>query len=169
MFQSLSRLTIKNRQQMKNLAAEIAAIAQIGDIIGLEGDLGMGKSFFAAAFINSLLDKKIIIPSPTFNLLYSYISNSKGKRKGTSKSKNNNIYHFDLYRIKNKDELDNIGIRDYLNDGISLIEWPKIAQDLFGKTYLEIIISAGKATQERIIEFKADKYWIDKLKNCHKI
>ena len=113
---------------MANLARKIADEAQIGDVIALKGTLGAGKSFFAENFINFLSEKKLNILSPTFNLVYSY-NTKKGE-----------VFHFDLYRLKNADELENIGFFDAIKNGICLIEWPKIAEKFLPKNHLKITI-----------------------------
>ena len=119
---------IKNQKQTRDLAIDLASKTKIGDIFGLKGTLGAGKSFFASHFINSLLDKKIKVLSPTFNLLYSY-QTPKGQ-----------VHHFDLYRLKNSQELENISFFDCLKNGICLIEWPEIAEQFLLKNYTEINI-----------------------------
>lgn len=134
-------LVIKDQNAMKDLAAKIASESKKGDVIGLKGSLGAGKSFFAAAFINALSAKEIAVLSPTFNLVYSY-STSKGE-----------VFHFDLYRVKNVMELENIGLEDALINGITLIEWPEIAQDFLRKNYLEITIKIDDFEQ-RIVSLK---------------
>lgn len=124
----MNQKIINNQLEMQNFADEMAGRAKAGDIIGLKGTLGAGKSFFAASFINALSNEKIAVLSPTFNLLYSYET-----KKGL-------VHHFDLYRIKNVDELENIGFFDCLKNGISLIEWPEIAKSFLKNNYLEINI-----------------------------
>lgn len=124
----MNKIIINNKLEMQKFAAQMAAKAKAGDVIGLKGTLGAGKSFFADAFINSLLDEKVAVLSPTFNLLYSYPTRSGA------------VHHFDLYRIKNEEELENIGFFDCLKDGICLIEWPEIAKKFLPKNYLEINI-----------------------------
>ena len=66
--------------------------------------------------------------SPTFNLVYSY-DTKKGE-----------VFHFDLYRLKSADELENIGFFDALKNGICLIEWPEIAAEFLKNNCLEIEI-----------------------------
>lgn len=124
----MKKITIQNKYEMQKLAEEIADGAKIGDVIGLKGTLGAGKSFFASSFINALGDKKIDVLSPTFNLLYSY------------PTKIGNVHHFDLYRLKNAHDLENIGFFDCLKDGVCLIEWPEIAKNFLPKNSLEITI-----------------------------
>ncbi len=125
---------------MADLAREIASSAHAGDVIGLKGNLGAGKSFFARNFINFLSEKTVEVLSPTFNLLYSY------------PTKKGEVFHFDLYRLKNAAELENIGFFDALKSGISLIEWPEIAENFLPKNYLEIeirnIAEAGEEARE---------------------
>jgi len=145
-------IKIKNKLEMTKLATKIALLAKKGDVIGLNGTLGAGKSFFASAFINSLLDQKISVTSPTFNLLYTY------------STKTAEIYHFDLYRLKKEEELYNIGIEDSIINGISLIEWPHLAKNLITKNFLDIEIKID-GEQERIITLKPDITWNNRLLN----
>ena len=137
-------MIVKNLSQMQDLAVEIASQAQIGDIIGLKGTLGAGKSFFARSFINALSESPVDVLSPTFNLVYSY-DTKKGE-----------VFHFDLYRLKSADELENIGFFEALQNGICLIEWPEIAADFLKKNYIEIEIKtiAGDNEEEREILLK---------------
>ena len=143
---------IKDKLEMTKFATRIAFLAKKGDVLGLNGTLGAGKSFFAAAFINSLLNHKINVTSPTFNLLYTYSTN------------NVEIYHFDLYRLKKEEDLYNIGIEDSIINGISLIEWPNLAKSLITKNFLDIEIKID-GEQERIIILKPDLTWKNRLLN----
>ena len=93
----MKQIAIHNKEEMANFAKTIAMESKVGDVIGLKGTLGVGKSFFAKNFINSLMEKEVEVLSPTFNLVYSY------------QTKIGEIFHFDLYRIKNINELENIG------------------------------------------------------------
>ncbi|MDA0902574.1 MAG: tRNA (adenosine(37)-N6)-threonylcarbamoyltransferase complex ATPase subunit type 1 TsaE [Proteobacteria bacterium] len=140
----ISELILNNKEEMRQFARDIAKASKKGDVIGLKGTLGAGKSFFAQQFINALCDEEIDVPSPTFNLVYNYSTNS------------GEIYHFDLYRLKDENELYNIGIEDALINGISLIEWPEIAQNFLGKNYKEIEIKIGKSEEQRIVTLKTN-------------
>lgn len=121
---------------MVNFAKEVASQVHLGDVIGLKGTLGTGKSFFAKHFINFLSEKPIEVLSPTFNLVYSY-DTKKGE-----------VFHFDLYRLKSADELENIGFFDALQNGISLIEWPEIAAGFLKRNYFEIEIKTLAENEE---------------------
>jgi len=95
------------------LAATLAAALPDRKIIFLTGDLGAGKSVFARALIRALTgDPDLVVPSPTFNLLQTY------DIKGTT------IWHYDLYRLKDPDEMEELSWDDALSGGIVLIEWP---------------------------------------------
>lgn len=122
------KIILNSKKEMENLAQEIASSAKIGNIYALYGTLGAGKSFFAKNFINFLQEKKTEILSPTFNLVYSY-QTARGE-----------IFHFDLYRLKNSEELENIGFFDALQSGITLIEWPEIAEEFLPNNSIKISI-----------------------------
>lgn len=139
----MNKIIINNQKEMADLAKEIAAKSKIGDIIALKGTLGAGKTFFAKNFINFLQEKPTEILSPTFNLVYSY------------ETKKGEIFHFDLYRLKLAEELENIGFFDALKNGVCLIEWPETAHKFLPKNYLEIEIKIlGDEEREVIINNK---------------
>jgi tRNA threonylcarbamoyladenosine biosynthesis protein TsaE len=134
----VKKILINSTVEMANFAKEMAASAQIGDVICLEGTLGAGKTFFAKNFINALQQEKTEILSPTFNLLYSYES-TKGE-----------VFHFDLYRLKSANELENIGFFDALENGICLIEWPEIAERYLEKNTTKITIKILESEKREI-------------------
>lgn len=96
-----------------SLAEEMARNSNNGDIFTLQGPMGAGKSEFARGFIRNLMGDNIDVPSPTFTLVQTYESD-----KGL-------IWHFDLYRLENAEEIYEIGWEEALSDGILLIEWPE--------------------------------------------
>ena len=96
------------------LAAIIAPHLRQGDVVALTGDLGVGKTAFARALLQAM-GVKGDVPSPTFTLVQTY------EVKGLS------VAHFDLYRLKAADELDELGWDDALTDGVTLVEWPERA------------------------------------------
>ncbi len=124
----MESLIINSQAQMAEFAQKLAKNCRKNDIFALKGSLGVGKSFLARNFINALLDEEQNVPSPTFNLVYSY------------HSKKGQIFHFDLYRLKSKAELENIGFFEALQNGICMIEWPEIAQEFLSKNHIEIFI-----------------------------
>lgn len=124
----MQEIIINSKNEMAALASKIALEARVGDVFCLEGTLGAGKSFFAKNFINFLQEKPTEILSPTFNLVYNY------------ETKKGEVFHFDLYRLKSSQELENIGFFDAINNGISLIEWPQIAEKFLPKNCKKITI-----------------------------
>ena len=123
----------KSLSDTEEFAKDIAKNANENDIFCLIGDLGVGKTVIAKA-IGKFFNVKESITSPTFTILKSYETNNKIIKK---------IHHFDLYRIKNVNELQNIGFEDYLydKDSIVLIEWPEVAYELLPKNLKSITIS----------------------------
>ena len=107
---------LKNEAEQLKLAASIAANTQPGAVIFLHGDLGTGKTTLVRGFLQ-FLGFKGNVKSPTYTLVEPYIID------------NQQIYHFDLYRLGTPDELEYAGGRDYFDgQSICLIEWPEKAE-----------------------------------------
>lgn len=133
------KIIIETKDDMAGLARRLALLVNAPSVIGLKGSLGAGKSFFAREFINALCTSPINVPSPTFNLVYSY-DTKKGE-----------VFHFDLYRLKNVAELENIGFFDAIKNGICLIEWPEIAQTFLPENYLEVEIFGAEGEKREVV------------------
>ncbi|QIV96587.1 tRNA threonylcarbamoyladenosine biosynthesis protein TsaE [Allofrancisella inopinata] len=119
---------VSNEGQMLSLAAEYSKSLQPGKIIFLHGDLGAGKTTFVKGILKAL-GYKGNVKSPTYTLVESYEFNDF------------NIYHFDLYRISDPEELEWVGIRDYFNEkSICFIEWPDKGKDFLPKPSSNIYI-----------------------------
>ncbi len=100
------------------VARAIAGELKVGSLVYLHGDLGVGKSVFARALIRELTgDAQMDVPSPTFTLVQEY--DGVGAWHGVP------IFHFDLYRIEDENEVLELGWEDALLDGISIVEWPE--------------------------------------------
>ncbi len=93
--------------------------------VALHGDLGMGKSEIARAIIQTICGADTIVPSPTFTIVQSY----------------DGISHFDLYRVKDSSELEELGLQHAIENDITLIEWPEIATDLLPSDTIHIYIT----------------------------
>lgn len=102
-----------SEQETADLAAALAHKCRAGDLFLLSGPLGAGKSVFSRAFIRALCGADTEVPSPTFTLVQNYECG-----KGL-------IWHFDLYRLEDPDEIFEIGWEEAMVDGISLVEWPQ--------------------------------------------
>lgn len=121
-----------------NIGAAFAKELKAGDTVALYGGLGAGKTVFTKGIAKGLgIDNEVV--SPTFTLLKEYEGDSK-------------LYHFDLYRIEDEEELEHIGFYDYLGrDGICVIEWPQNAGSL--ENCIEVKLT-GSGSDERKIEIK---------------
>ena len=124
----MKSIIVKSEKQMFEFAQEYAKKLQAGQIIYLHGDLGAGKTTFVKGVLKSL-GYKGNVKSPTYTLVESY------------EFDNFNIYHFDLYRLADPEELEWIGIRDYLNDNsICFVEWPEKGRGFLPKNSIHIYI-----------------------------
>lgn len=104
------------------------ALFQAGLVIYLQGDLGMGKTCFSRAFIQTFLPGQRV-KSPTYTLIEHYPVDTIS------------LYHLDLYRLAEPDELEYLGLRDVLTGAhILLIEWPKKAQGLLPPADIHITL-----------------------------
>ena len=112
-----NNIDISDLNKLKEVASKISSFIEKGDNFYLFGELGVGKTIFTRFLINQLQIKKNLntteVLSPTFNILNEY------------KIENITIKHFDLYRIKSRDELGNLGLFEEKED-VNLIEWPEI-------------------------------------------
>ncbi len=104
--------TSDSEEATRALGCAWAEVARPGLVIALDGDLGCGKSVFSRGFIRGLGVTDPYLPSPTFTLLNPY---EAGRIP---------VYHFDLYRLEEAEELALIGAEEFFyGDGVSLVEW----------------------------------------------
>lgn len=109
-------LTLTDEAETIRLGEDLALALRVGDCLALSGDLGAGKSTLARAFLRAMADDDTLeVPSPTFTLVQTYELRIA-------------VAHFDLYRIADGSELDELGLDEALNDGICLVEWPEMAE-----------------------------------------
>lgn len=133
---------ISKKSETIKLANEFAKTITKGTPILLYGTLGVGKTFFASEIIKALTNPTQTIPSPTFSIVQTYTS-SKGE-----------IYHYDLYRIKDENELFELDIDNALKNNITLIEWPEIIEDYIKENFNPICIYLENNNNIRTIEIK---------------
>ncbi|MBE7010396.1 MAG: tRNA (adenosine(37)-N6)-threonylcarbamoyltransferase complex ATPase subunit type 1 TsaE [Ruminococcaceae bacterium] len=128
-------------EETRKIAEELAKTLKRGQTVCLRGDLGVGKTVFAKGLCAALGIEEHV-SSPTFTLVNEYES-SLGM-----------LYHFDLYRIEEEDELYEIGFLDFVNgNGIALIEWPERAETALPDERIEIyIMREGDNTRRITVE-----------------
>ena len=114
------KVSLPSLMHTQKLAKKLSGEVKKKIFISLRGDLGTGKTTFARYFINSLSHKKIKVLSPTFSLVQFYELSSR------------NVWHFDLYRLRNPNEIFALDFDLALND-IVIMEWPEKIQNLIPK------------------------------------
>lgn len=126
---ALFRLDLADEDATARLAADLALVLRAGDVVALIGDLGAGKSSFARAFLRALSgDPGLEVPSPTYTLAQSYETTPPAT-------------HYDLYRLGDASELDELGLDEAAASGIVLCEWPERAPDLLTRAALQISLT----------------------------
>lgn len=125
----------KNEQETIDFAKSFAEKLNKGDIIVLSGELGSGKTKFVQGIL-SYFGLENEISSPTFTIVNEYTSSDI------------NIYHFDVYRLEDEDEFYAMGGDEYFANGICLIEWGEMIEDLLPKPYTKITFSKADNNYE---------------------
>ncbi len=133
----------KSNLETIEYAMKIAENSKPDDLFFLTGDLAAGKTTFVKGFVKYFKPDLNVI-SPTFNILKIYNINDKIS----------NIYHFDLYRLKDIYELYDIGFEEYIYDknSIALVEWPEILFSYIKKPYKLIDIKKIEDKEREINE-----------------
>ena len=142
-MQKLSNQILDFRE-LEKLSSNLCKDISVGDIYLFQGELGVGKTTFIRLLINNLfilnhLPKPFSISSPTFPILITYELNSS------------QIYHYDLYRVKNLKELEDLDFFENLNNNITFIEWPEMLVSLpLNKNHYLINLDLISETKRKI-------------------
>ena len=121
------------------LGAELAATLQPGDLVILQGDLGVGKTALARAIIRSLADDpRMDVPSPTFALVQPY-DTLKGP-----------LLHADLYRLGDPREVDELGLLDN-PEAIVLVEWAERSPEIVAAATLVVQLAIPPGGEGRLV------------------
>ena len=133
-----------------NLSKKISRILKAGDIIFLYGKIGVGKTTFVRFLINNLEIKNGIkksdVLSPTFNIVYDY------------RIKKIKIQHYDLYRIKNYNDILELGMFESTTDYIKLVEWPELIK-IKPKDRIDIFFQYSKSMKSRKVKVLGFGKW----------
>tara|TARA_Y100000590_G_scaffold30469_1_gene33849 strand:- start:899 stop:1345 length:447 start_codon:yes stop_codon:yes gene_type:complete len=140
-------MKISSISELKKITYKIKKILSPGDVIFLNGEIGVGKTTFARILINSCendqrLEKSEVL-SPTFNIVFEY------------KIKEFTIKHFDLYRLKDNNDIKNIGLFENSEKNITLIEWPELIKNK-PKNRLDLFFKYTKDYKERSLIIKTN-------------
>ena len=134
----------------ENLSKKISRILKAGDIIFLYGKIGVGKTTFVRFLINNLEIengiKKSDVLSPTFNIVYDY------------RIKKIKIQHYDLYRIKNYNDILELGMFESTTDYIKLVEWPELIK-IKPKDRFDIFFQYSKSMKSRKVKVLGFGKW----------
>ena len=145
-------MELSSLKDTQNLSKKISRIINIGDIIFLYGEIGVGKTTFVRFLINHLEVengiKKSDILSPTFNIVYDYdIGDIK-------------ILHYDLYRLKNYKDISQLGMFETSKNYIKIVEWPELIETK-PEDRIDIIFNYSKLMKSRKVKIVGFGKWKD--------
>ena len=128
--------------ETRALARRLSRCLVGGDVLLLQGDLGAGKTEFVKGLAEGL-QVTDLVTSPTFTLLNVYHGAMP-------------LYHFDLYRLEDAEELDNIGFEEFLGgDGVAVIEWPDRFPAEMPLEHIRVELLPRANDQERVVRIEA--------------
>jgi len=132
-----------DESEMIALGAKVAVVLQGNEVIYLRGELGAGKTTFVRGLLNAM-GHSGNVKSPTYTLIEPYSINGR------------DVYHFDLYRINDPEELETMGIRDYCDGkSICLFEWPEQGNDVLPTADIILTLTHSDPGREVNIESRS--------------
>ena len=138
-------MKISSTLDLVKISNKIKKILSPGDAVFLYGQIGVGKTTFARILINDYENQKKLkkseVLSPTFNIVFQY------------DIKDFTIEHYDLYRLKNENEIKNIGLFENLEESIIIVEWPELIKDK-PTNRIDLFFEYTKDMNERILTIK---------------
>ena len=139
------KIYLKNEEETKDIGYKLGKLLSKKCVICLVGDLGAGKTTLTQSIAKGL-EVDDYITSPTFTIVNEY----EGRIP---------LYHFDVYRIGSSDEMYDIGFDEYINsDGVCIIEWANLIEDILPDEYLYIDIKYKENGREMTLNPKGYKY-----------
>ena len=138
-------MKISSLKDLHKFTNKISKIILPGDYLFLFGEIGVGKTTFARQLINVFELKNNIkkseVPSPTFNILFEY------------ELKDFIIKHYDLYRLKNEEEIKNLELFEIEEKNITLIEWPELIKNK-PLNRIDLFFKYTKDMKQRVLDIK---------------
>ena len=145
-------ITLASPDDTAALARALGSRLRPGDTILLSGPLGAGKTHFARALVQSLLDQPEDVPSPTFTLVQTY-ETARG-----------DIWHADLYRLSDLSEVEELGLAQAFDDAICLVEWPDRLGPDSPASALSLDLAYAPDEETRVLCASwSDAAWTDRL------
>ena len=139
------KIELSSEKNTEDLATKFLNKIKPGDIIFLYGEIGVGKTTFVRYLINKFQKKNKLeiteVTSPTFNLLSEYQINQT------------KINHYDLFRLKSSEEINNLDLFSDSKNSITLIEWPQMIKEK-PKNLIELFFEYGKDHNTRSVQIK---------------
>ena len=146
-MKKLLKISTKSPEETEEVGYNIGKLLNGGEIICMVGDLGAGKTTMTKSLARGL-EIEDYITSPTFTIVNEY----EGRLK---------LYHFDVYRIGDIEEMYDLGYEEYFySDGVCIIEWSNLIEDILPKERITIEIKRGidDNTRDIIIDGTGQKY-----------
>lgn len=135
---ALTEYRMRTEEDTRSFGLALARKLQAGDVLALIGDLGTGKTALTR-YIGEGLGIRQRISSPTFTIVREY---TDGRLP---------LYHFDVYRITDPDEMFNIGADEYFyGEGVCIVEWADLIEEILPENTNYIYLSYGQDPEERI-------------------
>ena len=148
----INTFNIHEEAKTKAIAQQLSKVSKKGDVFGITGNMGSGKTTFIRYFIQKI-SKVRNVPSPSYNIILPYDCN---------KSK---VYHMDAWRLKNYNEALSLGITEMFDDSIFLIEWAEKIKTILPNNYLKLSIKNIK--NKKVLKLEGDEKWKIRLKKLY--
>jgi tRNA threonylcarbamoyladenosine biosynthesis protein TsaE len=151
--------------QTQRLGMRLGELLQGGELILLDGQLGTGKTTFAQGLAQGMgIDENI--NSPTFTLLKEYAGQS---RPGGLRRTGPALYHFDLYRLDNPEEIVDLGFEDYFfSNGVCVVEWAEKAGSFWPPEHLNIRMKIMSETKRGLLFIATGEHYCELLRQFQK-
>ncbi len=151
----MKTIPLPNAAATAALGSALAGLLRKGDVLALAGDLGAGKSTLARSIIQTLMQSPLTVPSPSFTLVQHY------------ESPQGRLAHYDWYRLKEAEEVLELGFEDDCLDAITLVEWPEQGASFLPATTLWITLTTPQ-DDSRLATLKGDANWQERLANLNR-
>ena len=150
-------IVFKTLEDTQQFGRKLGELAEAGDMICLDGELGTGKTTLTQAIAEGLeVPASFYVTSPSFAIFHEY----PGRLP---------LYHMDFYRLRNSHEIIEMGFDEYFHlNGITVIEWSERGRDLLPADHLQLLLKYAQ-DGSRVVQCQYSEYWqkrIDLLRDC---